>query len=139
MTRPAVFSLLVACAATTALALADSASAGSLTRTAARGKATVMVPLFAWTPETCAIYPVQDVKIEQAPQHGTVSISKAGVKLPASFGVCAGTAVNMPWVVYQSAGNYSGTDHFTVSWRSYATTLENTSRYQAYDVAVTVK
>ncbi|GLS23516.1 hypothetical protein GCM10007874_65370 [Labrys miyagiensis] len=110
-----------------------------MTRSAARGKATPMEPLFAWTRETCAIYPVQNVRIEQQPQHGTASIATVNVKLPASFGVCAGTNVDMPWVVYQSAGTFSGADHFTVSWVSHATVLENTSRYQFYDVAVTVR
>ena len=139
MTRASVFGLLVAGAAAMALALVVPASAGGMTRNAARGKATPMVPLFAWTRDTCAIYPVQNVKIEQPPQHGTASIAKVNVKLPASFGVCAGTNVDMPWVVYQSVGAFSGADHFTVSWMSHATVLENTSRYQSYDVAVAVK
>ncbi|WP_413988714.1 hypothetical protein ACMDCR_22235 [Labrys okinawensis] len=139
MTRVSVFGLLVASAAAMALAPVVPASAGSMTRNAARGKATPMVPLFAWTRETCAIYPVQNATIEHQPEHGTASIAKVNIRLPASFGVCAGTNVDMPWVVYQSAGAFSGVDHFTVSWMSHATVLENTSSYQAYDVAVTVK
>ncbi len=139
MNRVSVLGLLAAGAATVALALTSTVSAGTLSRTAARGKATPVVPLFAYSPETCAIYPVHDIKIEQQPQHGAARVAPQAVKLPASFGVCAGTTVTMPWVIYQPTGNYTGADRFTVSWRSYATVLENTSRYQSYDIAVTVK
>ncbi len=139
MNRVAVSGLLAAGAATIALVLMASASAGTITRTVARGKANPVVPLFAYSRETCAIYPIHDVKIERQPQHGVASIARQSVKLPASFGVCQGTTVTMPWVIYQPGANYTGSDRFTVSWTTFQTVLENISRYESYDVDVTVK
>ncbi|WP_454813239.1 hypothetical protein [Labrys neptuniae] len=139
MKHASVFCFTAASAAAVLLADTVPADAGTIVRTVAHGKPMPVVPLFGLARETCGVYPLHDVRIERQPQHGAARIAKVSVKLPASFGVCAGTNVTAPWVIYQPAGNYAGGDSFGVSWRIAPNVLEYTSRYESYEVDLTVK
>lgn len=121
-------------AAVPSFALADSKRV-----TVPRGKPYPVLAMGAYGAGTCEVYPLRDIRIAANPAHGAAQLVSVTTKMNKATGVCAGTTVRMPVVVYRSAASFTGVDHLTVTWMAPSHTDNVRFIPNSMDIEITVK
>src|SRR3954449_12975654 len=126
---------------TTALSVgcAGLASASDIHRDVSAGKTEALMPIFAFETSGCAAYPVHDIRIVKAPDHGKAELIAQAVPVDKIIPHCKGKMIKPTFVVYRSNPAYRGEDSVSVTFRRPTNTGEMTETYLSYSIDITVK
>lgn len=131
--RILLYGIAIGAAVMPSLALAKSKQI-----TVPRGKPSAVLAIAIYG-SNCEIYPVKNVRIASGPAHGAVEIIQVPTKLSEKSGVCKGTALKLPAVVYKPAGAFTGVDHVTVTWMRPTHTDNVDMTPEEMNIEITVK
>ncbi|MDQ0391771.1 hypothetical protein [Labrys monachus] len=119
--------------------LSGAASAGPVESDVKRNTPAGLWPILAYGEDDCASYPIRDLKITVQPRHGIAGFVKAPFTLDEATGLCKGTRIEVPWLVYKPAKDYVGSDTVSISWNKTSYTNDTHVTYMTKDFAITIK